>query len=97
MTTGSKRSRLVIDLVVIIMGKYPVNWKSAELALATGANIRAVERALRHMVDAGLLEKRYHAYTLSTKLVQQFYGAQWYLKQLIDKDVMLAGKKEASA
>jgi len=83
------------------MSKYPAEWKAAELAVATGANIRAVERALAKMTEAALLEKRYHAYTLSRHLVLNFLESRFSLKQQISKDVMLQqledrhnGKKE---
>lgn len=89
MAPVSTRSSLVIDLVKVVMSKYPADWKAAELALATGANIRAVERALAKMTEAGLLEKRYHAYALSRNLVCNFLESRFALKQQISKDVML--------
>jgi DNA-binding MarR family transcriptional regulator len=88
------RSRLIIDITNLVIGKYPVKWKVQEIALATGSNQRTVERALHDMVESGLLEKRHHSYTLSMKHINQIYGAQWYVRQAIDKDLLLKSIKE---
>ncbi len=94
MENARSRSRLVIDITNLVLGKYPVRWKAQELALATGANQRTVERALHDMVDSGLLEKRNTSYTLNPKYINQIYGAQWYVRQTIDKDLLLKTIKE---
>lgn len=88
------RSRMVADIAALIIGKYPVPWKADEVTLALGENRRTIDRALKDMLDSGLLEKKYHSYTLSAKLVNQIYGAQWYVRQTIDKDVMLKTHRE---
>lgn len=87
------KTKLVIEISNLVISKYPVAWKAGEIALATKANIRTVERALKEMTESGLLEKRHHSYTLHTKHINQIYGAKWYLRQQTDKDVIL-GKKE---
>lgn len=88
------KSKLVIEISNLVISKYPVAWKAGELALATKANIRTVERALKEMADGGLLEKRHHSYTLSTKHIQQIYGAKWFVRQQIDKDLLLKNPEE---
>jgi len=88
------KSKLVIEISNLVISKYPVAWKAGELALATKANIRTVERALKEMAENGLLEKRHHSYTLNTKLIQQIYGAKWFLRQQIDKDILLKNPEE---
>lgn len=88
------RTRLVIEISNLLIGKYPVAWKAQEIALATKANIRTVERALKDMADSGLLEKRHHSYTLHTKHINQILGSKWYLRQQIDKDLILSKPEE---
>lgn len=86
------RTTLILDVMKLIMEKYPVPWKASELAVITRTPKRTVDRVLKDMLVSGLLEKRYHDYTLSTALINQFYKAQWYVRQSMDKDLML--KKE---
>jgi len=90
------KSQLVIEVTNLIFSKYPVKWKAKELALASGAKQRTVERILREMTDAELLEKRDGLYTLNFKHINQFYGAKWYVRQEIDKEIMITkGDKNA--
>lgn len=93
MKRSNTRSRLVVTIAALVLKQYPVKWKAAELAVATGAHVRSVERALREMADGGLLEKRASSYTLSSALIKEIYGAQWYVRKTIDKDLLLQSIK----
>ncbi len=86
------RSQLVIDVTRLVISKYPTRWNAKEIALMTGANIRTVNRVLAEMTDAGLLERKYQTYSLPIDVVNQFYGAKWYVKQEIDKEIMINKK-----
>lgn len=88
------KSKLIIEISNLVISKYPVAWKAGEIALATKANIRTVERALKEMAESGLLEKRHHSYTLSTKHIQQIYGAKWFVRQQTEKDILLKTPEE---
>lgn len=92
MKPNRTRAQLTAEITALIIGKYPVAWDVKELSLATGAGRRTVERVAADLLNAGLIEKRYHSYTLNTKLVVQIYGAQWYVRQELDKDSLI-GKK----
>ena len=90
MTEKRTRARLTAEVAALIIGKYPVAWNAKEIALALKAHRRTVERILADLVGAGIVEKRYHSYTLETSLVAQIYGAQWYVRQEIDKQSIVA-------
>ena len=92
MTEKRTRARLTAEVAALIIGKYPVAWNAKEIALALKAHRRTVERILADLVGAGIVEKRYHSYTLKTSLVAQIYGAQWYVRQEIEKDFMISRK-----
>lgn len=89
--TAQKRTRsaLVIEIMKLILEQYPIAWKAREITTATKTGQRTVERALADMTDAGLLEKRYHDYTLSTRLVKKLYSGETYFRQQMDKDILL--------
>lgn len=87
------RSQLVIDTTKLILSKYPVKWTAEEISIKTGANIRTVNRILADMTSEGLLERKYHSYTISIEIINQLYGAKWYIRQEMDKQIMLTNKK----
>ena len=93
-TRKRTRSRLVIEVALIIMSKYPIRWDAKEIALMTGANIRTVNRVLAEMADTGLLERKHQTYSLPFEIINQFYGAKWYVKQEIDREIMIQKRKE---
>lgn len=86
------RSQLVIDVTKLVMSKYPARWNAKEISLMTGANLRTVNRVIAEMTDSGLLEKKHSTYSLPLDVVTQFYGAKWYVKQEIDKEIMVHKK-----
>ena len=47
MKQSNTRSKLIVTIAALVLKQYPVKWKAAELAVATGAHVRSVERALR--------------------------------------------------
>lgn len=89
------RGRLTARITALILEKYPVAWNVPELAIATGAGRRTVERVLSDLVDAGVIEKRYHSYTLHNKHLNQIFGAQWVVRQEIEKNILLRKKESA--
>jgi len=86
------RSQLVIDVTKLVMSKYPARWNAKEISLMTGANLRTINRVLAEMSDSGLLDRKHQTYSLPLEIVTQFYGAKWYVKQEIDKDIMIIKK-----
>lgn len=86
------RSQLVIDVTLLVVTKYPTRWNARELSIMTGANLRTINRVLAEMTESGLLERKYHTYSLPLSVANQFYGAQWYVKQEMDKDIMIHNK-----
>ena len=86
------RSQLVIDVTRLVMTKYPARWDAKEISLMTGANIRTINRVLAEMTDSGLLEKKHQTYSLPLDMISQLYGAKWYVKQEIDKQIMIHKK-----
>lgn len=86
------RSQLVIDVTKLVVSKYPARWDAKEIALMTGANIRTINRVLAEMTESGLLEKKHQTYSLPVEVVTQFYGARWYVKQEIDKNILITTK-----
>jgi DNA-binding IclR family transcriptional regulator len=89
------RGRLTAGITALVLEKYPASWSAGELAIATGAGKRTVERVLADLVDAGVLEKKYHSYTLHGKHLSQIFGARWAVRQEIEKDILI-GKKETA-
>jgi len=49
------------------------------------------------MAKQGLLEKKYHSYTINMQFITQIYGAKWYVKQEMDKSIMISGKEGGAA
>lgn len=83
------KTQLVIEVARLVMQKYPARWTANELTIMTNANIRTMNRVLAEMTGTGLLEKKYSTYSLPLETVNQLYGAKWYVKQEIDKDIMI--------
>lgn len=90
------RSQLVIDVTLLVMSKYPARWDSKEISLMTGANLRTINRVLAEMVDSGLLDKKHQTYSLPFEVINQFYGAKWYVKQEIDKEIQIHKKGDTN-
>ncbi|MFA5518835.1 MAG: helix-turn-helix domain-containing protein [Spirochaetota bacterium] len=86
------RSQLVIDVTKLIISKYPVRWNAKEISHMTGANLRTINRVLAEMSESGLLDKKHQSYSLPLNVVSQFYGAKWYVKQEIDKEIIIHKK-----
>ena len=88
------KTQLVIEVARLVMTKYPARWTANEFAVMTNANIRTINRVLAEMTGSGLLEKKHSTYSLPLEAVNQLYGAKWYVKQEIDKDIILHKKIE---
>lgn len=88
------RSQLVIDVTRLVISKYPTRWTANDFAVMTSANVRTINRVLAEMTDSGLLEKKHQTYSLPLDVINQFYGAQSYVKQEMDKAIMIHNKKE---
>lgn len=86
------KSQLVIEVARLVITKYPARWNANELAVMTNANIRTMNRVLSEMTCLGFLEKKHSTYSLPLETVNQLYGAKWYVKQEIDKDIMVHKK-----
>ncbi|MBN2157891.1 MAG: winged helix-turn-helix domain-containing protein [Spirochaetes bacterium] len=87
------RGRLTARITALILQKYPIAWNVPELALATGAGRRTVERVLADLVEAGVIEKKYHSYTLHNRHLNQIFGAKWAVRQEIEKDTMIQKRR----
>lgn len=94
MKKNRTRSRLCMDIAVLLISRFPVSWKASELAIITKANIRAVHRAINDLVDSGLAEKHYASYRLAMPLANQIYDARWYVKQEATKNITVQKAKE---
>ena len=90
------RGRLIIAAMKVLLEKYPLAWSVAELTLALGQPQRNVSRAVADMVDGGLIEKHYNGYRISLKIIQEIYGAQWYVRKEIDKTLWLKKRRTSS-
>lgn len=88
----AKKSATLANIASLITGRYPVAWSIKELELATGASRRTAERAVAELLEAGFIEKHYGAYRLSTRLVTQIYGAEWYVRQETERNLCLKTK-----
>ena len=88
------RGRLTARITALILEKYPVAWNVPELSLATGAGRRTIERVLADLVDAGVIEKKYHSYTLHNRHLNQIFGARWVVRQEIEKDIMIQQRRD---
>jgi transcription initiation factor IIE alpha subunit len=83
------RTRLVIEIVKLMLDKYPIKWTSSEISIALGVNRRTVDRVLSEMMQSKLTEKRYASYTLNTMFINQLYGARWFVGQQTKKDILI--------
>ena len=86
------KTQIVIEVARLVVNKYPARWTANEFAVMTNANIRTINRVLAEMTGSGLLEKKYSTYSLPLETVNQLYGAKWYVKQEMDKDIMIHKK-----
>jgi predicted transcriptional regulator len=87
------KSRLIINITKLILEKYPARWSAQELSVALNANIRSVNRALAEMVQLGLIEKKYHSYSLPLGMMQALYGGKHYVNQEVSKAILLHKSK----
>ena len=83
------RSRLIIEMVRLIMENYPTKWSAKEISIALNAPLRTVTRCLVELTEAKLFAKSYNTYSLTLELINQFYGAQWYIRQEINKQIKI--------
>jgi len=88
------RGRLTARVTALILEKYPVAWNVPELSIATGAGRRTVERVLADLMEAGVIEKKYHSYTLNNTHLNQIFGARWVVRQEIEKDIMIQKRRD---
>jgi hypothetical protein len=88
------RGRLTARITALILEKYPIAWNVPELSITTGAGRRTVERVLADLMDAEVIEKKYHSYTLNNKHLNQIFGARWVVRQEIEKDIMIQNRRE---
>ena len=82
---------LVAQIARQLLEYYPTAWKASELACSVGGNpsLRSVQRALRIMRIAGLVEIHHRAYRIHSNLIQQIYAAQWSVRQEQEKATWL--------
>ncbi len=83
------RGRLTARIVALLLEKFPTAWNAHELELCTGAGRRTVERVVADLCAAGVIEKKYHSYGIATTHLGRIYGAQWIVRQEIEKDIMI--------
>ena len=83
------RAHLTIQVIRLIMEHYPTKWSAKEISVALSAPLRTVTRVLSDLTEERLFAKSYNAYSLSLEIINQFYGAQWYVRQEINKDIKL--------
>jgi uncharacterized membrane-anchored protein len=87
------RCQVAINMMKLIATTYPAKWTANDIAIQLGINVRTINRVLSDMLQAQLFERRYNSYTLSLNVIEQFYGAQWAVKQEVNKSLMLTNKK----
>ncbi len=94
MSTKKTKSIIIMEIMKLILEKYPVRWNSKELSISTKAPIRTINRILSEMTQSGLLERKHSSYSLPIAIVNQLYGAKWFVRQEMGKDIIVA--KEAN-
>lgn len=90
------RSHLTIEVIRLIMEHYPTRWSAKEISTALGAPLRTVMRVLAELTETRLFAKKSTTYSLTDEIIHQLYGAQWYVRQEMNKDIKLhKGEKDA--
>jgi len=83
------RSAVVIKIMDKFFTSFPTKWRAKEMAAVLDTGIRTTERALKDLLEAGILEKVYHYYSLNHEHVHTILGHNPYLRQETRKSIEL--------
>ncbi|MBE7439090.1 MAG: hypothetical protein HS115_11585 [Spirochaetales bacterium] len=87
------RAQLVSQIMYFLIRYFPGVWSVPDLALATGAPRRNVERALADMQAAQLIDKHYTAYGLALPLQNQIIQGLPMARTQMEKTIWLEKRK----
>ena len=87
------KARLTAEICKAMVKHYPLDWSTQELQIATGANLRSIQRTIKDLLEVGFLEQHYSRYRLSTRLGLRIDQAQPLLRNEMEKNAWLEKKR----